>query len=116
MVTNEEIEATRKKSAELEAEFEELLKEALDPAKSLTPLLARLDEQCERLTEALKKAAGSSPKDPSIDYVAETAELFADWCGLEMAAAEGLESVGANVATPASRPRPAGQRRGGMRI
>ncbi len=111
MVTNDEIEATRKMSEpSWKAESEKLLAEELDPAKSLTPLLARLDEQCARLGEALKKMAGATPKDPTIDYAAETAELFTDWCGLEMAAAEGLEAVGANVATPASRPRPAGQR------
>ena len=55
MATDAEIEATRKKSAELQAQFEKLGNEALDNSKNLEPLLAAVGKESARLGEVLKR-------------------------------------------------------------
>lgn len=117
MATDAEIEATRKKSAELQAQFEKLGNEALDHSKSLEPLLAAADKECARLAEVLKRP--NPPKGAGIDCAVAAMEMIGDWCDLEVQAIEGLVAVGAGQPGPAAASSSPGARPGmrrGMRI
>ena len=116
MATDAEIEATRKKSAELQAQFEKLGNEALDNSKNLEPLLAAVGKESARLGEVLKRP--NPPKGAGTDCIAAAMELIGDWCELEVQAVEGLVAVGAGKPAPAASSSPGakpGMRRG-MRI
>ena len=113
MVTDEEIDATRRKSEELEAQFAKLMEEALDPSKSLEPLLEMAEKEVARLTAAMKTE--NAPEGTADACLAAACEAVVDWCSLEVAATEGLKEAGALKPEAATR-RPAGPRRGGMRI
>ena len=116
MATDAEIEATRKKSAELQAQFEKLGNEALDNSKNLEPLLAAVGKESARLGEVLKRP--NPPKGAGTDCIAAAMELIGDWCELEVQAIEGLVAVGAGKPdhAPSSSPGAKPGMRRGMRI
>ena len=109
MVTDEEIEATRRKSEELEAQFAKLMAEALDPNKSLEPLLEQLAKESTRLTEVMKTE--NAPAGTGEACLAAVSEAVVDWVSVEVVAVEGLKEAGALKPAAAAR-RPAGPRRG----
>lgn len=115
MVTDQEIEATRKLSAELEAKAEGLLRQALDSSKSLAPLFDAADREYGRL-KAVLNSTDEAPEGTGLACFVATAELIGDMAELEVTALEGIHEAGgdtkkANNAGPAR----AAPRRG-MRI
>jgi hypothetical protein len=112
MTTDHEIEATQRKSAELEAELAKLMDDALDPAKNMSVVAEAADKEIARFTEVLK-----SKDAPQGECLGAAIELIADWSDVELAALEGLKEAGALKSSAQSTPtRSSAPRRGGMRV
>jgi hypothetical protein len=114
MATEQEIEATRKLSAELEAKAEALMREALDSSKSLAPLFDAADREHRRLQDVL--GAKTLPEGTDVALFAATCELVGDFADLEVQSVEGIhEAGGGGKKTSNTGPARAAPRRG-MRI
>jgi len=113
MATEQEIEATRKLSQELDAQVAQLVRQAQDPSKSLGPLFEGVDREIERLVELTRRE--KPPAGLTQECFDAALELMIDWTGMESEAikamneAEGRTTPGSQSAkSGAARP----QRRG----
>ena len=113
MVTDQEIEETIKRSEELDRQWQELLKQALDPSKNLTALFESADKEFARLSQVLD--AKNAPAGTAAACFDATVELIGDWGEMEAVAIEGMHEAdgGATSAKPSSANRAP---RRGMRI
>jgi hypothetical protein len=113
VATDEEIEATRKLSMEIDAKVAELIKQGRDPSKSLAPLHDMADKEFGRLGEVM--AAPKPPEGTALAIFEATIGVISDWSEFEVTALLAMEeaSGGGKAATP--RPARPTQRRG-MRI
>lgn len=108
--SDEEIEQTRKRSEELNAQFEALKAEALDPSKQLAPLIAAVNQEFERMGDVVE-TPGVKPG-TGIECLVATAEVIGDWAELEASIIVATEGKGPRPNAAPARP---GMRRG-MRI
>jgi hypothetical protein len=110
MATTEE-EQTLKRSQEICAQVDALIKEALDPKKQLDPLFDELERQAERMRDVLQTKG--APPGTGQACLEATMELISDFVDYEVLTFQATDGAGARKPAP-SGTRP-GMRRG-MRI
>jgi hypothetical protein len=105
-----ELEQTRQQTIAINAQFEALAQEALDPSKQLAPLVVATNKEIERLGEIVN--VEGAPPGTGVDCLIATAEMLGDWAVLEANIIVALDGKGDRPASAPSRPGP----RRGMRI
>ena len=116
MVTDQEIEATRKLSQELDAQVAQLVKQAQDPSKSLAPLFEGVDKEIERLVELTRRK--QQPAGLPGECLDAALELISDWTDMEAEAIKGMNDAEGGTASgsPSAKSGPTRPQRRGMRI
>ena len=116
MVTDQEIEATRKLSRELDAQVAQLVNQAQDSSKSLAPLFEGVDKEIARLGELTRRK--QQPAGLAGQCLDAALELISHWTDMEVEAIKGMNEAEGRTASgsPSAKSGPARPQRRGMRI
>jgi hypothetical protein len=108
--TDEEVEATRRKSEEILAESKRLLAQVESTSGESDRLQANWDREVARMSELLK--VKGTKQGTGVACLMATLEAIGDYADVELSIAEGLRSTQDSGSKPADAPVRPGPRRG----